>query len=73
MEDEKGVDEKVLCVLKDDYHNIHDIEDLSNEMKNNISDFFKNYKTNTEGKWSVVGDFINKPDAIRLYNKYKLK
>jgi inorganic pyrophosphatase len=72
MEDEKGIDEKVLCVLEEDYQNIKDINDLSDEIKNNISNFFANYKNNIKGKWSKVGDFINSCEAIALYNKYKL-
>ena len=72
MEDEKGIDEKVLCVLEEYYKHIKDIKDLSDEIKNNISVFFDNYKKNVDGKWSRVGDFINKQDTIQLYEKYKL-
>ena len=72
MEDEKGVDEKVLCVLEEDYQKINNIDDLSEEIKTEISLFFENYKTNTKGKWSKVGDFINKYEAIKLYKQYKL-
>ena len=72
MEDEKGIDEKVLCVLEEDYKQIKDITDLSVEIKNNISVFFDNYKKNVDGKWSKVGDFINKQKSIQLYEKYKL-
>jgi len=72
MEDEKGIDEKVLCVLEEDYQKIKNIDDLSEEIKAEISLFFENYKTNTEGKWSTVGDFINKYESIKLYKQYKL-
>lgn len=69
MEDEKGMDEKVLCVFKDDYEKIHDICDLSDEIKDNIHWFFSNYKTKTPDKWSKVSGYENKQTAIKLYEK----
>lgn len=71
MEDEKGMDEKILAVLCDEPTNICDIDDLSNEIKDNIYWFFSNYKSKTPGKWSKVMGFIDKSEAIELYNKYK--
>ena len=72
MEDEKGIDEKVLCVLEEDYTTIHDIDDLSNEIKHDISTFFANYKKGIHGKWSTVGEYIGKNETIDLYNRYKI-
>lgn len=73
MEDEKGQDEKVLCVLKGDYQkNTKDIENITPEVKENISSFFANYKNTTPNKWSKVGGFINKSEAVKLYKKTKL-
>jgi inorganic pyrophosphatase len=69
MEDEKGMDEKLLCVLESDYENIKDISDLNNDIKTNIHWFFSNYKNKTVGKWSKVCGFINKELAIDLYEK----
>jgi inorganic pyrophosphatase len=69
MEDEKGMDEKVLCVLEEDYENINDIYNLDSEIKNNIFYFFENYKKQTPGKWSKVIGYENKEYAIKLYNK----
>lgn len=71
MEDEKGIDEKILCVLEEEYSNIKNINDLSPEIKKNISNFFDNYKKKTIDKWSKVGEFIDRDQAIDLYNKYK--
>ena len=75
MEDEKGMDEKILCVLCDEVSNITDLDDLSCEVKDNIHWFFSNYKSKskTEGKWSKVHGFVNKESAIELYNKIKYK
>jgi inorganic pyrophosphatase len=72
MEDEKGMDEKILCVLEEDYLTINDMDKLSNNVKENIYWFFSNYKNNTKGKWSKVIGFSNKEESIKLYEKYKL-
>jgi inorganic pyrophosphatase len=67
MSDEKGPDEKILCVLEEDYDKTKDISDLSNEVKDNIHWFFSNYKSKTPNKWSKVEGYKNKEDAIQLY------
>jgi inorganic pyrophosphatase len=59
-------------VLEEDYQTIKNIDDLSDEKKKEISSFFDNYKKNVNGKWSKIGEFINKNDAIKLYNRYRL-
>ena len=69
MEDEKGMDEKLLCVFDEDYQEIQDIDDLSENIKNSIYDFFSNYKKKTIGRWSNVIGFINKELSIKLYEK----
>jgi len=73
MEDEKGMDEKILCVLEDDYSNINDMPDLDIETKNKIYYFFENYKKNTPGKWSKVIGYKDKEYAIQLYKKSIIK
>jgi inorganic pyrophosphatase len=67
MSDEKGPDEKILCVLEEDYDKMKDLSDLSNEVKDNIHWFFSNYKSKTPNKWSKVEGYKNKEDAIQLY------
>jgi len=69
MEDEKGMDEKILCVLEEDYNKIN----ITNDMKEKIHYFFSNYKNNTEGKWSKVYNFEDKKFAIKLYNDCLIK
>jgi inorganic pyrophosphatase len=69
MEDEKGMDEKILCVSEQDYNNIKDISDINDEIKNIIFNFFSNYKNNSIEKWSKVVGFINKELSIELYKK----
>jgi len=70
MEDEKGLDEKVLCVLEEDYNKINDLNDIDQNIKNNIHYFFSNYKNNSENRWSKVYNFKDKSSAIKLYNEY---
>ena len=73
MEDEKGMDEKVLCVLDNDYIAMNNIYNLDDEIKNNIYYFFENYKKNTPGKWSKVIGYCDKDSAIELYEKSIIK
>ena len=68
MEDEKGMDEKVLCVLPEDAHQIRDLEDVSTEIQERISWFFTNYKTSTPDKWSKVSGYGDMRSAVALYN-----
>lgn len=69
MEDEKGMDEKILCVFEEDYKKIKDLDDIHNEIKNEINYFFSNYKKKSADKWSKVIGFINKELSITLYEK----
>jgi inorganic pyrophosphatase len=69
MEDEKGMDEKILCVLEKDYKNIKDLCDIDETTKNKIYTFFSEYKKNNIDKWSNVIGFINKELSIKLYKK----
>lgn len=73
MEDEKGMDEKILAVFEEDYDSINDINNIPNSVKDEIHYFFSNYKKNTSGKWSNVIGFINKELSIQLYKKSIIK
>ena len=68
MSDEKGMDEKVLCVLEEDYINIDNIDKLNEKIKKNLNWFFSNYKNESNEKWSKVHGFIDKENANKLYN-----
>ena len=73
MEDEKGMDEKVLCILDEDSININDISDFETDVLDNIKWFFENYKNKTPGKWSNVTGYENREYAICLYETTILK
>ena len=70
MEDEKGLDEKVLCILEEDYTPDKSLETLSSETKDNIEWFFTHYKSKTPNNWSKVYGFENKERAIELWKQY---
>ena len=71
MEDEKGMDEKVLCVLAEDHARIQNIHDLSDDIKNRIHIFFANYKSDTPNKWSRVHHYVDKSKATLLFQESK--
>lgn len=73
MEDEKGMDEKILCVLPEDADRITDIGDVSADIQERIHKFFTNYKkADGPSKWSCVGGFRNKRHAVTLYKNCQL-
>ena len=65
MEDEKGPDEKVICVpLKDGaFGNIHDIHDVPPPLRNEIEHFFQVYK-DLEHKPTETRGFGNRAEAL---------
>jgi len=69
MEDEKGMDEKVLCVLEENMERIRDISDVDVDTCNKIQHFFTHYKSKTPGKWSIVQEYRDKQYAIELYTQ----
>jgi inorganic pyrophosphatase len=69
MSDEKGMDEKILCVLEEDYETINELNKLPADTLDNIHWFFRNYKSKTPGKWSRVNGFREKEVAIQLYRR----
>ena len=75
MEDEKGIDNKVLAVptekLDPRWKDIRDIADLSEEQKAEIRDFFENYKKLEPNKWVKLQDFKPKADAEELIERSK--
>ena len=75
MEDEKGMDEKILMVPADKYldNAIEDIFDMDLAVRNQLEWFFSNYKTGQPNKWSKVYGIFGKQDAVQLYWKYKIK
>ena len=76
MEDEKGIDEKILAVPSNNvdpsFKYINEITDISKYNLEKIKHFFKHYKDNDDNKWSKVSDIKNSDEAFKLFQKYKL-
>ena len=70
MEDESGIDNKVLAVpakkLDPRWAHIQDVGDLKAEQKQEIRDFFENYKKLEPGKWVKLKDFKSKEEAEKI-------
>ena len=67
MEDEKGPDEKVICVPMEDpsWSAIADIHDVPPQLRNEIEHFFQVYK-DLEGKTTVTHGFGNRSEADEI-------
>jgi inorganic pyrophosphatase len=67
MEDEKGVDSKVLCVPCGDpgWNEFERLEDLPRALRNEIAHFFSVYKDLEPGKESKVRGWRDRDAAVR--------
>jgi inorganic pyrophosphatase len=70
MEDEKGMDEKILAVpakkLNSAYENVESYKELPESLLNKISHFFERYKDLEKGKWVKVKGFEDAAKAKQL-------
>lgn len=72
MEDDKGPDEKILCVPVSDpiMNELNDIEDVSSHFKKEVEHFFEVYK-DLENKKVTTNGFGNKAAAIAMIKECK--
>ena len=74
--DEKGRDDKVLCVLDNkidkEYKDVNEISELHENELNKILYFLNHYKDCEDGKFIKVGEVKNKLDALEFIRKYSL-
>ena len=70
MQDEAGMDEKVLAVPVDDLHpfysNIRNYTDLPSVLIEQIAHFFEHYKELEQGKWVKVLRWLDAGEAQRI-------
>jgi inorganic pyrophosphatase len=70
MEDEKGIDEKILCVPVDDLHpyftNVSSYRDLPPILIEQVAHFFGHYKDLEKGKWVQVKRWGEAEEATNL-------
>jgi inorganic pyrophosphatase len=75
MEDEGGIDTKILAVpvekIDPRLKEVKDIEDLTDHQKKEIKEFFEIYKRLEPGKWVKIKDFKGKAEAEKLIEKSK--
>ncbi len=68
MEDEEGIDTKVIAVpvskLDKSFDNISDVFDLPQATLDKIKHFFEHYKELEPGKWVKVKEFKGKEEAL---------
>jgi len=71
MEDEKGMDEKVLAVLSNDAHfsHIQCFEDIAKHKLAEVSNFFETYKSLEKNKWAKVGGWHNTEETYALLRR----
>ena len=73
MEDEKGMDEKIIAVpakkLNSIYEDINSYKELSENLINKIKHFFERYKDLEKGKWVKINSFEDANKANDLINE----
>jgi len=70
MEDENGIDTKILTVplekIDPRFKEIQDISDLPEHTRKEIKNFFETYKELERGKWVKVKEFKGKEEAEKV-------
>lgn len=68
MEDEKGLDEKVLAVPNNDprFDEIRTLRDVPEHLLREIAHFFETYKALEKKKWAKVGGWKGTEDTLEL-------
>lgn len=74
--DEKGRDDKIICVLDSkidkEYEKIVEISELPESELNHIIYFLTHYKDGEKNKFIEIGDVTSREDSIRFINEYSL-
>jgi len=73
MEDEAGIDNKVVAVpihkVDPKFKDYNDVSDIPAKTKSEIKYFFENYKKSEPGKWVKVRDWKDKKTAVEEIRK----
>lgn len=73
MEDEKGMDEKIIAVpakkLNSQYEKIENFSEISENLLSKIRHFFEHYKDLEKGKWVKVKGFEDAATAKKLISE----
>jgi inorganic pyrophosphatase len=75
MEDEAGIDTKILAVpvekIDPRFAHIQDVNDLPEHTKKEIKEFFESYKRLEPGKWVKLKDFKGREVAEKIIEEAK--
>ncbi|MDR2526475.1 MAG: inorganic diphosphatase [Rickettsiales bacterium] len=70
MEDEKGMDEKILAVptekMNSEYSVYNELDDIPSILLDKIKHFFEHYKDLEKGKWVKITGFKSSADAKKI-------
>lgn len=73
MEDEKGMDEKLLAVptikMNSEYSHYNELNDIPEVLLNKIKHFFEHYKDLEKGKWVKITGFKDAVEARKVMNE----
>lgn len=73
MEDEEGIDTKIIALPKakidPTYADIDNIEQLASHIKDKIKNFFDTYKDLEPNKWVKTKSFLSKEHALKAIKK----
>ena len=71
MEDEKGVDEKILGIALNDpiYNDYFELEDIPKHALDEIQEFFRTYKNLEEPKYASVKTWENRATALDIIER----
>lgn len=73
MEDEAGIDTKIIAVptkkIDPFYGSYANINDVPEPLKNKIKHFYENYKTLEPGKWVKLKNWQDKETALKAISK----
>src|SRR3712207_8893439 len=74
MRDEKGVDDKVVCVPLEDpnWNHIKELDDLPEPLRDEISHFFSIYKQ-PEGKHVKVDGWFERDKALSIIDEARTR
>lgn len=77
MEDEEGIDTKIICVptqkVDPFYTHINDVSDLDEMVKKQIQHYFNHYKELEPNKWVKTKNFLPKEKAFAAIKKALIK
>jgi inorganic pyrophosphatase len=75
MSDEKGPDEKILCVPLGDpfFERVRDIHDVNGELRDEIEHFFQRYKDLEPSKKTETRGWGNRSEALQIVTEARAR